>query len=161
MKLPQEHLPYVEKLVRLHQRPMALVDEGVTDSAVRRLAVAADEALDDLFLLCRSDITTGNPRLTEQYMNNYEIVWQKVLEVQEKDRLRAFQSPVRGDEIMEVLDIGPSRIVGAINSAIEEAILEGIIPNEYEPAREYFMAHKDEWLEKYSEKFKNYRKNRN
>ncbi len=161
MKLPMEHLPYVEKLVRLHQRPMALVDEGVTDSAVRRLAVAADDALDDLFLLCRSDITTGNPRLTEQYMNNYEIVWHKVLEVQEKDRLRAFQSPVRGDEIMEVLGIEPSRIVGAIKSEIEEAILDGVIPNEYDPAREYFMSHKDEWLEKYRMEFKNFRKNRN
>jgi poly(A) polymerase len=148
MKLPLEKLPYVEKLVRLHQRPMALVDQGVTDSAIRRLAFQAGDALEDLFLLCRSDITTNNPKLSVKYLKNYDIVARKVMDVQEKDKLREFQSPVRGDEIMQICGIKPSRAVGILKSAIEEAILDGIIPNEYEAAKEYFLEHKDEWLEK-------------
>ena len=146
LKLPMDKLDYVEKLVRLHQRPMALVDEGVTDSAVRRLAVSAGDALEDLFTLCRADITTKNPARESKYLNNYDIVEKKVLEVQEKDKLREFQSPVRGEEIMEICGIEPSPAVGIIKSAIEEAILEGEIPNEYEPAKEYFLVHKDQWL---------------
>ncbi|MDQ1265497.1 MAG: poly(A) polymerase [Bacteroidota bacterium] len=147
LKLPMEPLDYVETLVRLHQRPMALVDDGVTESAVRRLAFLAGDALADLFLLCRADITTTNPQLSERYLNNYEIVFEKVLDVQDKDKLREFQSPVRGDEIMEVTGLEPSRAVGFIKSWIEEAILDGLIPNEHEPARAYFLEHKDEWME--------------
>lgn len=146
MKFPLEHIDYVRKLVRLHLRPMALVNEIVTDSAVRRLAVEADDALEDLFLLCRCDITSKNQNLTSQYYNNYNIVAQKVMGVQEKDKLRAFQSPVRGEEIMEICNIPPSRLVGKIKHNIEEAILEGIIPNEYDAAKKYFLQHKDEWL---------------
>ncbi len=146
MKLPLENLPYVEKLIRLHQRPMALVDEGVTDSAVRRIAFQAGDALKDLFVLCKADITTKNPVLSAKYLNNYEIVANKVIEVQEKDRLREFQSPVRGEEIMEICGIKPSPVVGYIKTAIEEAILDGLIPNEYEQAKKYFLDHKDEWL---------------
>jgi tRNA nucleotidyltransferase/poly(A) polymerase len=145
MKLPFEYMPYVEKLVRLHQRPMVLVDDGVTDSAVRRLAVAADEALEDLFMLCRADITTKNEHKEKKYLQNYEVVFQKILEVQEKDKLRAFQSPVRGEEIMEYCSL-PSRAVGIIKHNIEEAILEGIIPNEYEDAKNYFVDNVDNWL---------------
>ena len=147
LKLPFEYIPYVEKLVRLHQRPMALVDNTITDSAIRRLAFLAGDALDDLFTLCRADITTNNPLLTEQYLNNYEIVRKKILDVQDKDKLREFQSPVRGEEIMEICNISPSISVGLIKSAIEEAILDGIIANEYEPAMQYFLTNKDKWLE--------------
>lgn len=151
MKLPLHHLPYVQRLVRLHQRPMVLVSEGVTDSAVRRLAAHADDALEDLFLLCRADITSKNPRLVQRYMKNYDVVFQKVMDVQERDRLRAFQSPVRGEEIMVLCNLSPSRAVGVIKHAIEEAILEGIIPNEHEAAKEYMMHHKDEWLQQAAE----------
>ena len=147
LKLPMQYMPYVEKLVRLHQRPMVLVDEGVTDSAVRRLAFNAGDALEDLFTLCRADITTNNPKLNYQYLRNYEFVFQKVLEVQEKDKLREFQSPVRGDEIMLICNLRPSRTVGILKEKIEEAILDNLIPNEYEDAKEYFMEHKNEWLE--------------
>ncbi len=146
LKLPLEHIEYVEKLVRLHQRPMVLVNDGVTDSAVRRLAFQAGSALEDLFLLCKCDITTNNPKLSQRYLNNYEMVSRKVLDVQEKDRLRDFQSPVRGEEIMELCEISPSRAVGYIKTAIEEAILDGIIPNEYEQAKEYFLENKNKWL---------------
>jgi poly(A) polymerase len=147
MKLPLDMLPYVEKLVRLHQRPMVLVSEGVTDSAIRRLAFQAGNALEDLFVLCRSDITTNNPRLSKKYLSNYEKVAAKVLDVQEKDKLREFQSPVRGEEIMSLCNLQPSPIVGFIKTAIEEAILEGYIPNDYDAAKDYFFANKDKWLE--------------
>lgn len=149
LKLPMDYFPYVEKLVRLHQRPMHLIDEDISDSAIRRLAAQAGEELQDLFTLCRADITTKNQEKEKQYKNNYEQVFQKITEVQEKDQLRAFQSPVRGEEIMEICQIPPSRLVGQIKNEIEEAILEGIIPNEYEPAKEYFLQNKDEWMEKY------------
>ncbi len=146
LKLPFEYLPYVENLVRLHQRPMVLVDDGVSDSAVRRLAFNAGEALEDLFLLCRSDITTNNPKLSSKYLNNYDLVFKKVMAVQEKDKLREFQSPVRGDEIMKICNLKPSRTVGYIKTLIEEAILDGEIQNEYEAALEFFLRNKDEWL---------------
>lgn len=145
MRLPLEHIEYVERIVRLHQRPMTLVDDGVTDSAVRRLAAYAGDALEDLFLLCRCDITTNNPNLTKKYLNNYQKVWKKVIEVQEKDKLREFQSPVRGEEIMEIFALNPSPEVGIIKTAIEEAILEGIVPNTYEEAKEFVIERKEIW----------------
>ena len=141
-----EHLEYVEKLVRLHQRPMVLVDEGVTDSAVRRLAFQAGAALEDLFKLCKADITTKNAANQARYLKNYDVVAQKVLDVQEKDKLREFQSPVRGEEIMELCEIKPSRAVGYIKTQIEEAILDGLLPNEYEEAKIFFLNNKDKWL---------------
>jgi poly(A) polymerase len=147
MKLPFEHIEYVSKLVRLHQRPMVLVNEEVTDSAVRRLAFHAGNELEDLFTLCRADITTNNPKLSEKYLQNYELVKQKVIEVQLKDKLREFQSPVRGEEIMELCNIPPSVAVGIIKQAIEEAILDGIIPNDYDSAKDYFLKNKDIWLD--------------
>jgi tRNA nucleotidyltransferase/poly(A) polymerase len=146
MRLPLDKVEYVEKLVRLHQRPMALVDEGVTDSAVRRLAFHAGDALEDLFMLCKADITTNNPRLSFKYFQNYDRVFQKVQSVQEKDKLREFQSPVRGDEIMEITGLPPSRVIGQLKTRIEDAILDGKIPNEYEAAKEYFIKNKDKWL---------------
>jgi poly(A) polymerase len=146
MKMPFEHIDYVTRLVRLHQRPMVLVNEIVTDSAVRRLAFQAGYTLEDLFLLCKADITTNNPKLSVKYLENYEIVAKKVLEVQEKDKLREFQSPVDGLVIMEVCKIPPSRAVGIIKTNIEEAILDGLIPNEYDAAYQYFIENKDKWL---------------
>lgn len=150
MKFPLDAVHYVEKMVRLHQRPMALVDDGVTDSAVRRLAFHAGEQLEDLFTLCKADITTKNAALQDKYLNNYENVFHKVLEVQEKDRLREFQSPVRGNEIMAITGLPPSRIIGFLKSNIEEAILDGFIKNEYEEAKDYFMNNKDEWINQYN-----------
>ncbi|MDR0927390.1 MAG: CCA tRNA nucleotidyltransferase [Ignavibacteria bacterium] len=146
LKLPLDHIDYIKKLIRLHLRPMQLVDGEVTDSAVRRLAVSAGDALEDLFLLCRCDITSKNPNLTQKYLNNYDIVAQKVIDVQEKDKLREFQSPVRGEEIMETCNIPPSKLVGIIKTNIENAILDGVIPNEYDAAKSYFLQHKSEWM---------------
>lgn len=143
MKLPNKARDYVAGLVRMHHRPMALVDEGVTDSAIRRLVVDAGPDLDDLFVLCRADITSKNPSKVRRYLGNYERVVERIKEVEEKDRLRAFQSPVRGEEIMEICGIPPSRMVGVLKNAIEEAILDGRIPNEYEPAREFLLEHKE------------------
>ncbi len=146
MKLPLEFLPKVETLVRLHQRPMMLVDEGVTDSAIRRLAVHAGDWLEELFMLCKADVTTANESRQRRYLNNYEIVYQKIVDVRERDKLAAFQSPVRGEEIMALCNLQPSRAVGIVKTAIEEAILDGIIPNDYDAARAYLLEHKDAWL---------------
>ncbi|CUS87240.1 HDIG domain-containing protein [Candidatus Kryptobacter tengchongensis] len=149
MKLPIDKSKYVEKLVRLHLRPMALVDENVTDSAIRRLIVQAGEDLDDLIKLCRADITTRNPKLVEEYSRNYDIVVQKIKEVEEKDRLRAFKSPVDGNEIMQALGLNPGPLVGRLKKAIEEAILEGVIPNEHDAAFDYLMKIKDQIIAEY------------
>jgi len=146
LRLPLDHLPYVQTLVRLHQRPQALVDEGVTDSAIRRLIVQAGDALEDLFILCRADITTRNPVLARRYLSNYEALWRRIEEVQERDRLRAFQSPVRGDEIMALCNLPPSPAVGYIKKALEEAILDGILPNDYEAVKEYLLQNKERLL---------------
>lgn len=148
MKLPLSKLSYIEKLIRLHLRPIALVDEQVTDSAIRRLIVSADEDLEDLITLCRADITSKNPNKVNKYLENYELVMQKVHEVKEKDKLRAFQSPVRGDEIMKICNIPPSKQVGEIKTAIEEAILDGKIGNNYEEALSYLLKIKDQFLVK-------------
>ncbi len=148
MKLPLTSLEYIEKLVRLHLRPIALVDEEVTDSAIRRLIVSADEDLDDLIALCRADITSKNPSKVSRYLENYEIVMQKVKDVRERDQLRAFQSPVRGEVIMKVCNIPPSKLVGEIKTAIEEAILDGKIANNYKEAFEYLLRIKDDFRNK-------------
>lgn len=146
LKLPNNKLDYIEKLVRLHLRPIALAKEGVTDSAIRRLIVSAGEDLDDLIKLCRADITSKNPEKVSKYLSNYERVMQKVYDVEEKDKLRAFQSPVSGKVIMEVCNLKPSKKVGEIKTAIEEAILDGQIGNNYEDAYEYLLKIKDEFL---------------
>ncbi len=137
MKLPLNQLPYIEKLIRLHLRPIPLAKDEVTDSAIRRLAADAGEDLVDLLTLCRADITSKNITKVSKFFKNYEIVEKKIVEVQEKDNLRNFQSPVRGEEIMEYFNIPPSREVGIIKKKIEEAILEGEIPNDYQDARKY------------------------
>ena len=148
MKLPFAQIEYVEKLIRLHLRPVALVDDGVTDSAVRRLIVNAGEALDDLFVLCKADITSKNQNKVSRYLQNYDKVVEKIKEVREKDQLRAFQSPVRGDEIMKICNITPSKKVGELKTEIEEAILDGRIGNNYEEALAYLIQIKDKILAK-------------
>ena len=146
MKLPLENIEYIKKLIRLHLRPAFLSTDEITDSAVRRLAADAGDVLEDLLLLCKCDITSKNPDLAQKYLNKFDVVAQKVIDVQIKDKLREFQSPVRGDEIMELCNIPPSKMVGYIKTNIENAILDGIIPNEYDDAKAYFLSHKDEWL---------------
>lgn len=143
LRLPLEHLPYVEKLIRLHLRPQVLVDDGVTDSAVRRLVFESGDAIDDLMTLCRADITSKNPRLVARYLANYDQVLLKIAEVEERDRLRNWQPPVKGDEIMAVCGIQPGRTVGVLKKAIEEAILDGRIPNEHDAALAYLLEIKD------------------
>ena len=146
MKLPFNKLHYVEKLIRLHLRPIALAKDEVTDSAVRRLIVSADEDLEDLIVLCRADITSKNPNKVSKYLQNYNNVMQKVIDVKEKDELSAFQSPVKGETIMEVCNLKPSKKVGEIKKAIEDAILDGKIGNNYEEAYEYLLKTKDDFI---------------
>lgn len=148
MKFPMTQIEYVKKLIRLHLRPIALANEEVTDSAIRRLIVQAGEDLEDLITLCRADITSKNPDKVSRYLENYERVMKRVFEVEEKDKLRAFQSPVRGEEIMEVCGIKPGKTVGKIKTAIEEAIIEGEIGNNYEEAFQYLLKIKDSFLTK-------------
>ena len=145
LKLPLHKLNYVKNLIRLHLRPIALAKDEVTDSAIRRFIVEAGEDLDDLITLCRADITSKNPNKVSKYLDNYERVMKKVYDVKEKDKLRAFQSPVRGEEIMKICKLKPSKKVGEIKTAIEDAILDGKIPNEYDAALEYLYKIKDDF----------------
>lgn len=146
LELPMSQLDYVEKLVRLHLRPAALVDEGVSDSAIRRLITESGPDLEDLLTLCRADITSKNPSKVSKVLRNYEHVATRIIEVREKDALAAFQSPVRGEEIMKICNIPPSKTVGLIKTAIEEAILNNEIENTYEAAYEYMLKIKDSYL---------------
>ncbi len=146
MKLPFSKLNYVRKLVRLHLRPIALISDNVTDSAIRRFIVSLEEDLEDMITLCRADITSKNPQKVTRYLSNYEKVMEKVRDVKERDKLREFQSPVRGEEIMKICNIPPSKKVGEIKTAIEEAILDGEIGNNYEEALEYLMKIKDQFV---------------
>jgi len=146
MRYSQEIIQYVKKLVRLHLRPMALVDSEVTDSAVRRLIFKSGDDIDDLMLLCRADITSKNPNKVEKYNNNYDIVLKKIAEVEERDRLRNFQPPVDGNEIMELFSLEPGPMVGKIKKFIEEAILNGQAANDHDECLQYILAHKEELL---------------
>ena len=133
-------------LTKLHLRPIALAKEEITDSAIRRVMAEAGEHVDDLMILCRADITTKNPKKVSKYMGNFERVETLMQDVQLRDEMRAFQSPVRGEEIMKVCKLKPGRDVGKIKEAIEEAILDGEIQNEYDAAYAFMLKNKDEIL---------------
>jgi putative nucleotidyltransferase with HDIG domain len=136
MRYSTEAIHYVQKLTALHLRPMALVDSEVTDSAIRRLVFLAGDEIDDLMTLCRADITSKNPKRVKKYKNNYDHVLLKITEVEERDRIRNFQPPVDGLEIMELFHLEPGPKVGQIKKFVEEAILNGEVPNDHDACLE-------------------------
>ena len=152
MKLPMnEHMRYVQKLVRLHQRPIALVNEEVSDSAIRRLIFEAGEDLEDLLDFCRADITSKNENKVLRFLNNYEGLAVRIKEVEERDHLRNWQPPVDGQLIMSTFNIPPGKQVGQIKAEIREAILDGIIPNDQASAVKYMHQIASKYLEERSE----------
>ncbi|RMH65435.1 MAG: HD domain-containing protein [Calditrichaeota bacterium] len=136
LKYSNDTIAFVAKLVRMHLRPMALVSDEVTDSAIRRLLFLAGDDFDALMTLCRADITSKNPARVKKYIRNYDILLEKVAEVEERDRIRNFQPPVDGREIMEVFGVKQGRVIGVAKKFLEEAILEGTVPNEHDACLE-------------------------
>jgi poly(A) polymerase len=140
LKMPlNDKMKFVQLMVRMSSRPIAVIDETATDSAVRRLVHDAGEYIEDLMTLCEADITTKNPRRFKQYHNNFQQVRDKIVEVEERDHVRNFQPPVTGEEIMEAFDLKPCREIGQIKMAIKDSILDGVIPNEHDAAYEFMI----------------------
>ena len=148
LKLSTKNIKYITKLIRLHLRPISIANDTVTDSAVRRLMVEAGENIEDLLSLCRADITSKNKYKVNNFMNNFNFVEKRIVEVEERDKLRNFKSPVDGDEIMEIFDITPGPLVGKIKSIIESQILDGKIKNEYETTKSFVLDNKEAIIKK-------------
>lgn len=141
MKLPtDERMNYVEKLVGLHMRPIAIADDEVTDSAVRRLLFEAGEDIEDLMILCEADITSRNQQKKQRFLDNFQLVRQKLADLQERDNYRTWHNPVSGEEIMETFHLGPCREIGLLKQAVKDAIWDSVIPNDHEAAREFMLA---------------------
>ena len=144
LRLPLDEMKYVQKLVRLHLRPIALVDDGVTDSAVRRLLFDAGDDIDDLMVLCNADITSKNEAKVARIRANFELVKRKLVEVEEKDAIRNFKNPIDGEYVMQVYGIPPCREIGVLKEMVKEAILDGVIGNNFEEADAFMRQHAPE-----------------